>query len=148
VSGKTGTTVGVVIGVLGLCLAFPSTILALNELGKISIFPKFFSDSPSSDGNGGNQGPCADQAAEITLSTDSARRGQHVTVYGSCFQPGERVVIRVHVDEVGSANAGSDGKFRQTITVPQSAPINFPTSVTATGRSSIRSASAPITIPG
>jgi hypothetical protein len=32
--------------------------------------------------------------------------------------------------------------------VPRSAPVNFPTSVTATGTVSIRSASAPINVAG
>jgi hypothetical protein len=146
VSERTGATVGIVIGVIGLCLALPGTVVALNELGKISIFPRIFADD--SLPAGGNQGPCGDQAAAITLSTDRARRGEKVTVHGTCFKPGERVQIRVHVEEVGSANANSDGKFTQTITVPQSAPKNFPTSVVATGTSSIRSASAPITVPG
>jgi len=82
--------------------------------------------------------------AEITLSTDSAPRGAQVTVNGFCFSAGERVVIRVHVTEVGSATAGSDGSFEQTITVPQSAPPpGFPTSISATGQASIKTASAP-----
>jgi hypothetical protein len=144
VSGKAGTTIGIVIGVLGLCLALPGTILALNELGKISIFPKFFTDSSDSS----NGDACADQAAAITLSTGTPRRGEKVTVYGTCFKPGERVEIRVHVDVVGSATASSDGRFTQTITVPASAPVRFPTSITAVGTVSIRSASAPINVPG
>ena len=148
-SGRTGTTVGIVIGVLGLCLALPGTLVALNELGKISIFPKIFTDSPPDDGGGDDQAPsCKGQAAAITLSTGEARRGQKVTVYGTCFKPSERVEIRLHVEMVGSANASSEGKFTQTITVPRSAPLNFPTSVTATGTVSVRSASAPINIPG
>jgi hypothetical protein len=146
VSQRTGTTVGIVIGVLGLCLALPGTLVALNELGKISIFPRVFTDD--SPPQSGNQGPCGDQAAAITLSTDQARRGETVTVFGTCFKSGERVEIRVHVETVGSATANSEGKFTQTITVPPSAPRNFPTSVVATGTSSIRSASAPIRVPG
>lgn len=35
---------GVVIGVLGLLLAIPGTIVALNELGTINIFPVIFND--------------------------------------------------------------------------------------------------------
>ncbi len=126
---------GVIIGVLGLVLAVPSAIVALNELGTINLFPHFFD---SSNGCG--------SAAEITLSTASAPRGARVTVYGSCFEPGERVVIRIHVTDVGSATADSDGKFTQTVTVPQSAPPpGFPTDIIATGRSSSGSGSAPFT---
>jgi hypothetical protein len=129
---------GAVIGVLGLVLAVPGTIVALNELGTIDIFPRIL-DSRSSSGG------CDDHApAEVTLSTGSAARGAAVTVYGACFEPGERVVIRVHVTEVGSATADSEGAFTQTITVPESAPApGFPTEIAATGRSSIKTGSAP-----
>ena len=84
--------------------------------------------------------------AEVTLSTASAPRGGQVTVFGSCFEPGERVEIRVHVTVAGSATADTAGSFEQTITVPQSAPPpGFPTSISATGQSSIKTASAPFT---
>lgn len=83
---------------------------------------------------------------EITLSTGSAPKGAQVTVFGQCFEPGERVQIRVHTTEVGSATADTEGSFEQTITVPPSAPPpGFPTSISATGRSSIKTASAPFT---
>lgn len=84
--------------------------------------------------------------AELTLSTGSARRGEQVTVFGSCFEPGERVEIRVHVTVAGSATADTEGAFEQTIIVPQSVPPpGFPTSISATGQSSIKTASAPFT---
>ena len=137
-SGKAATT-GTIIGILALCLAVPGTLLALNELGRISIFPTF-STPDSGPGPDPGQSSCP---AEITLSTDRAPRGAPVTVHGSCFEPSERVVIWVHTTEVGSVTADSDGKFTQTITVPQSAPPpNFPTSIAATGRSSIKTATA------
>lgn len=81
--------------------------------------------------------------AEITLSAGHAARGAQVTVYGKCFQPGERVELRVHVTEVGSATADSDGGFTQTITIPDSAPpAGFPTDIVATGRQSIKTGTA------
>jgi hypothetical protein len=88
--------------------------------------------------------PDSSVSAEITLSRSTAPRGTQLTVFGSGFQPGEQVEIRVHVDTVGSATADSHGKFTQTVVVPQSAPPpGFPTSVSATGHSSIRTATAP-----
>lgn len=82
--------------------------------------------------------------AEITLSNGHAARGAKVTVYGRCFQPGERVQLRVHVADVGSATADGDGSFTQTITIPDSAPpAGFPTDVSATGRTSIKTGTAP-----
>lgn len=82
--------------------------------------------------------------AEITLSADHASRGAQVTVYGSCFQPDERVTIRVHATEVGSATADSKGEFTQTITIPDSAPPSgFPTDISATGRQSVKTGTAP-----
>lgn len=82
--------------------------------------------------------------AEITLSASTAPRGGKVTVYGSGFQPAETVDIRVHVTVVGSATADSSGKFTQQITIPQSAPPpGFPTDISATGHSSIKTGSAP-----
>lgn len=131
-SGRAAT----IIGFLALCLAVPGTLVALNELGQIDIFPRF-----STPDSGPGDPSCP---AEITLSTGTAPRGAPVTVHGSCFEPGERVVIRVHVTEVGSATADSDGGFTQTISVPQSAPPpNFPTSIAATGQSSAKTGTAP-----
>lgn len=127
---------GKAIGIIGLVLAVPGTILALNELGTVDIFPRIVDTSAC-----GVFSP-----SEITLSTDRAQRGAPVTVHGSCFSSGERVVIRVHVTEVGSAIADSDGAFTQTITVPESAPpAGFPTSIAATGNSSVKTATAPFT---
>jgi hypothetical protein len=126
---------GVIIGVLGLILAIPSAIVALNEIGTIHIFPHLFG-GPSSSGCG--------ESGEITLSTASAPRGGSLTVYGSCFEPGELVEIRIHVTSVGSVTANSEGKFTQTVVVPESAPPpSFPTDVVATGHSSLKSGTAP-----
>ena len=94
---------------------------------------------PAFDGSGPSAAP-----AEITLSRASAPRGWKVTVYGSGFQPGELVEIRVHVTTVGTVTADSQGKFTQEVTVPDSAPPpGFPTSISATGHSSIKTAEAP-----
>lgn len=80
----------------------------------------------------------------VTLSEGQAPRGGQVTVYGSCFQPDELVEIRVHATEVGSATADSKGDFTQIITIPQSAPPpGFPTDISATGKRSVKTGTAP-----
>jgi hypothetical protein len=82
--------------------------------------------------------------AEVTLSAGRAARGSEVTVHGSCFQPDERVMIRVHATEVGSATADSNGNFTQSIIIPNSAPPpGFPTDISATGRQSVKTGTAP-----
>jgi hypothetical protein len=139
------------IGIVGLILAVPSAVVALNELGTINVFPQIF-DSPEQrespdPGDGSGDGCGARAPAQVTLSTGSARKGADVTVYGSCFRPGERVDIRVHARVVGSATANSEGNFTQTVTIPPSAPApGFPTDITATGTTSVKSASAPFTV--
>src|SRR5207249_5404969 len=86
---------------------------------------------------------------EITLSGGTAPRGASITVSGSGFSPGELVEIRVHVTSVGTVTADSKGRFAQKVTVPESAPPpGFPTSVAATGHSSLKTATAPFTVAG
>jgi len=142
---SSGGRSALVIGIIGLCLAVPGTVVALNEMGGIDLFPKFFVDNGSSS-------DCASIAAPatLTLSKGQARRGEEITVHGRCFRPGERVEIKLHVETVGSATADSAGDFEQTVTVPESAPAPpFPTDVIAVGQSSIKSARAPFkTIEG
>jgi hypothetical protein len=89
---------GKVVAVVGLFLAVPGTLVACNQLGAIDLFPRFgtTSTTPSKQSSCGVTAP-----AEITLSAAEAPRGGKITVYGSCFDAGERVSIRVHVTEVG-----------------------------------------------
>jgi hypothetical protein len=141
-AGRTG----LVIGVIGLVLAIPGTLVALDQLGQIDLPGWDWTDGPGpDDGNDPDPGDgCGFAApAEVTLSTGQAPRGSEVTVYGTCFEPGERVVIRVHVTEVGSATADTSGGFTQVITIPDSAPPpGFPSDISATGRSSAKTGSA------
>ncbi|MPZ50795.1 MAG: hypothetical protein GEU75_16100 [Dehalococcoidia bacterium] len=130
----------IIVGVLGLLLAVPGFLLALNELGSVNLYRPFFGSPEAPAEVCGTSAP-----AEITLSENTAPRGHEVTVFGTCFRPAERVQIRVHVFEVGSATANSDGDFTQTIVIPESAPLNFPTMISATGRSSIKTGAAPFT---
>jgi hypothetical protein len=88
--------------------------------------------------------PPPEAPAEITLSRSTAPRGAVLTIFGSGFSPGELVEIRVHVTTVATVTADSDGKFTQQITVPPSAPpAGFPTSIAATGHTSVKTATAP-----
>jgi hypothetical protein len=82
--------------------------------------------------------------AEIKLSRATAARGASVTISGSGFQPGESVELRIHQEPIGTAKADAEGKFSQAVTIPPSAPPpGFPTSISATGRSSSKSGTAP-----
>ena len=97
----------------------------------------------SASPSGNQQSPVA-AAAEITISRATAPIGATITVYGSGFQAGEQVELRVHVTTVGSATADGRGKFTQNVTIPPSAPpAGFPTNVIANGHSSGRWATAP-----
>jgi hypothetical protein len=140
-AGRTG----LVIGVIGLVLAIPGTLVALDQLGQINLPGWDWTDGPGPDDvDPDPDGGCGVTApAEVTLSAASAPRGAEVTVTGFCFEPGERVVIRVHVTEVGSATADTSGGFTQVITIPDSAPPpGFPSDISATGRSSAKTGSA------
>ncbi len=140
---------GKALAALAIALAVPGTLVSLNELGTVDLFPRFIASEDAREITipGGTKAPCGIAApAEITLSADKARRGDTIKVFGSCFHAGERVVLRVHTDEVGSATADSSGHFEQSVTIPESAPPpSFPTAVAATGKSSIKTATAPFT---
>lgn len=132
----------IIIGILALILAIPSFFVALNELEVIHAYSPFFGNNTAD-----TLTDCGSTApAEITLSNNTAGRGETIDVFGICFRPGERVAIRVHVTEVGSATADSNGDFTQSIVIPSSAPLNFPTAISATGRQSIKTGSAPLTV--
>ena len=119
----------VLLGVTGLVL-----------LGGSFLLPDSGGDHDGGGGGGGGPGG----STEITLSDASAPRGATLTVSGSGFSPGELVEIRVHVTSVGTVTTDSKGRFAQKVTVPESAPPpGFPTSVSATGHSSSKTATAP-----
>jgi hypothetical protein len=93
----------------------------------------------------GGQGGDSTGPASISLSRGSGPSGTEVTVSGSNFAAGEEVTIRFQNDPVGSATAGSDGTFEQTITVPGSYDVLGTRQyvIVATGRTSIKTASRP-----
>jgi hypothetical protein len=81
---------------------------------------------------------------KLTLSPATASEGAQVTVTGSRFWPTEMVDIYLHAFLLVQVQADGSGGFTSVITVPSSAPPpGFPTTVTATGRASAKSAQAP-----
>jgi IPT/TIG domain-containing protein len=89
-------------------------------------------------------GPSSQANAELSLSQGSGKSGDKVTVSGSGFGHGDTVEIRFQVDVIGQAQADDTGKFSTTVTIPGTYDV-FGThqySITATGRPSIRSATA------
>lgn len=82
--------------------------------------------------------------AKLTISPATAREGAQVTVTGSHFWPTEMVDIYLHASLLVQVQADASGGFMTVITVPSSAPPpDFPTSISATGQSSVKSAQAP-----
>ena len=80
----------------------------------------------------------------ISISPTTAKKGAQVTVTGLKFWPTEMVDIYLHATLVAQIQADATGSISTSITVPSSAPPpDFPTTITATGRSSAKSAMAP-----
>lgn len=90
-------------------------------------------------------------SASIFLSKESAPGGATVLVSGDGFSAGETIDIRVHTFDVASTHADGAGKFSNVaIVIPTDlskfAPQQF--TVSATGRNSVKTAQAPITVSG
>jgi hypothetical protein len=89
--------------------------------------------------------------ASLFLNRDSGPGGTTVKVSGEGFGPGERVTFRFHVEQVGTTKANGEGKFSNvSLTIPstlsQFAPQQF--NLSATGRASLKSATAPFQLTG
>lgn len=81
---------------------------------------------------------------QLTISPATAKEGAQVTLTGSKFWPTEMVNVFLHAALLAQVQADATGSFSTTITVPSSAPPpGFPTTITATGQSSAKSAMAP-----
>jgi hypothetical protein len=81
---------------------------------------------------------------KLTISPASAREGAQVTLTGSRFWPTEMVDIYLHASLLTQVQADASGGFTTAITVPSSAPPpGFPSTITATGQTSAKSAQAP-----
>lgn len=89
--------------------------------------------------------------ARVFLNRDSGAGGTTVLVSGEGFEPGERVVLRFHTEQIGSTTASDAGSFANVaVTIPTSfgdfAPQQF--EIIAEGDDSIRSARAPFQLTG
>jgi hypothetical protein len=127
---------------------FPTSIFATgHSSGKTATAPFEVADTggKTGTGSGSSNSDCTlDGTPGVTLSAATAKRGSSLNVFGTGFCAGELVDIRLHASVVGSAVVDSNGRFTQEVTVPQSAPPpGFPTDVSATGRESARTGSAP-----
>jgi hypothetical protein len=95
--------------------------------------------------------PVLSGPASVFSNRDSGPGGTTVLVSGEGFDPGERVVLRFHTDQIGSTTANGDGKFSNVaVTIPTTlsefAPRQF--ELIATGQSSVRTATTPFTLTG
>ncbi len=91
------------------------------------------------------------QPASVFLNRDSGTGGTQVKVSGEGFAAGETVELRFHTTDIGRTTANADGKFSNVgVEIPDgygwSAPHQY--QVVATGRTSIKSATAPFTLTG
>ena len=73
-----------------------------------------------------------------------ARVGGTVHVSGRNYYPNETIAVRLHATLITQVKADGEGAFSTTIVVPKNAPPpGFPTSVTASGETSAKSATVP-----
>lgn len=83
----------------------------------------------------------------IDINPSQAAKGKSVTVSGRNYYPDETVAIRVHATLVKQVKADGQGAFTTTIVVPNNAPpAGFPTTISATGETSAKSAQAPFDV--
>lgn len=87
------------------------------------------------------------QTPHITVSPSSGKVGDSVTVTGRSYYANETVAVRFHATLVAQVAADEDGSFTTTITVPQDAPPpSFPSTISATGETSAKSAETPFSV--
>ncbi len=77
----------------------------------------------------------------VVLSPTTGPPGTAVIVSGTGYGKSETIEIQFHATEVATTLAGEDGSFSTRITIP-STPFKRSTSITATGKSTIKSDSA------
>ncbi|MET1088730.1 MAG: hypothetical protein ABWY04_16685 [Arthrobacter sp.] len=84
------------------------------------------------------------ETAHIEIAPAQAQVGGTVVVSGRNFYPNETIAVRLHATLITQVQADGGGAFSTSIAVPKNAPPpGFPTSVTATGETSAKSATAP-----
>jgi hypothetical protein len=83
------------------------------------------------------------ETPHIEISPTEAQVGETVRVSGSNYYANETIAIRLHATLVKQVKADGEGTFDTTIAVPKNAPPpGFPTTITATGTTSAKSAEA------
>ena len=85
--------------------------------------------------------------AALALSRSSGPPGTTLTVSGTGFAPGERVVLRFHTTELKKVPANPQGAFSgQSVTLPADWPFKGQFLVFASGETSGRSTSEPFQV--
>jgi hypothetical protein len=84
------------------------------------------------------------ETPHIEIAPAQARIGETLRVSGRNFYPNETVAIRLHATLIKQEVADGQGAFSTTIAVPKNAPPpGFPTTVSASGETSAKTASSP-----
>ncbi len=82
----------------------------------------------------------------LIVSPQSGVKGTSVTVQGSNFYPNEPIKIYLRATLVQQATANEQGAFSATFIVPDTAQPGIPTTITAAGAASARSAEQIFTV--
>ncbi len=148
---SVGLTCGAV-ALVGLAIVI-GLVLVVSKLDVRSLLPgssPFGTGASSSPfGTGASSSPFGTGAsASIQLSPTSGAGGASVTVSGSGFQAGETVQVFFQGQLVGQTTADGRGAFSVGVTVPQGLGVfhGDQLTVSAAGKSSVRSADAIFTI--
>ncbi len=84
------------------------------------------------------------ETPHIEIAPAQARVGETLSVSGRNFYPNETIAIYLHATLMKQEVADGQGAFSTTIAVPKTAPPpGFPTTVSAAGETSAKSAQAP-----
>lgn len=85
--------------------------------------------------------------AHIKIDPTRARVGETIDVTGRNYYPNESVAIVLHATLIKQVQADSQGAFATTFTVPKNAlPVGFPSTISASGETSVKSARAPFEV--
>lgn len=144
---ELGSTTAAALGVVAALIGLLTAVLGLVKLTGGFDEPAGGSGGTSQSGRPGS----THTSASVFLNDESGPGGSVVKVSGEGFEPGERVTLRFHTEEVGRTRAGDAGSFSNVaVTIPTSFSMFAPQQFTlvATGGSSIRSASTAFTLTG
>jgi hypothetical protein len=89
------------------------------------------------------------ETPHIALSRSSVRVGDSITVSGRNYYANETVEVRFNGRIVAQVEADGNGSFKTAITVPDDGtPSSFPSTIIASGETSIKSAEVPVSLKG